>query len=147
MKSWIGLERAGISAHAPGRATILGNFDVTAHRIVFANEKGGTGKSTTAVHVAIALAYQGAKVACVDLDHRQRTLFRYMENRLDTEKRRKISLPGTRFAYYDGDSIEELEEIAAGQGRSACPPRCDDGRHAGDAAERQLRRLRPDRAG
>jgi chromosome partitioning protein len=31
------------------------------HRIVFANEKGGTGKSTTAVHVAIALAYQGAK--------------------------------------------------------------------------------------
>ena len=30
------------------------------YRIVFANEKGGTGKSTTAVHVAIALAYQGA---------------------------------------------------------------------------------------
>jgi chromosome partitioning protein len=92
---------------------------VTAHRIVFANEKGGTGKSTTAVHVAIALAYQGAKVACVDLDHRQRTLFRYMENRLDTEKRRKISLPGTRFAVYDGTDIAELEalsdEIAEGQ--------------------------------
>ncbi|MGZ3200206.1 MAG: division plane positioning ATPase MipZ, partial [Croceibacterium sp.] len=30
------------------------------HRIVFANEKGGTGKSTTAVHVAVALAYRGA---------------------------------------------------------------------------------------
>ena len=37
------------------------------HRIVFANEKGGTGKSTTAVHVAVALAYQGAKVAAIDL--------------------------------------------------------------------------------
>ncbi len=86
---------------------------MTAHRIVFANEKGGTGKSTTAVHVAIALAYQGAQVACIDLDHRQRTLFRYMENRLDTEKRRGISLPGTRFTYYDGDSVDELEEIAA----------------------------------
>jgi len=32
------------------------------HRIVFANEKGGTGKSTTAVHVAIALAYLGVRV-------------------------------------------------------------------------------------
>ena len=38
------------------------------HRIVFANEKGGTGKSTTAVHVAIALAYQGARVAAIDLE-------------------------------------------------------------------------------
>jgi chromosome partitioning protein len=85
---------------------------VTTHRIVFANEKGGTGKSTTAVHVAIALAYQGANVACIDLDHRQRTLFRYMENRLDTEKRRKISLPGTRFTVYDGTSIDELEALS-----------------------------------
>ena len=46
------------------------------HVIVFANEKGGTGKSTTAVHVAIALAAQGARVACLDLDHRQRTMGR-----------------------------------------------------------------------
>ena len=38
------------------------------HRIVFANEKGGTGKSTSAVHVAIALAYRGARVAAIDLD-------------------------------------------------------------------------------
>ena len=29
------------------------------HFIVFANEKGGTGKSTTAVHTAIALAASG----------------------------------------------------------------------------------------
>ncbi|MBA3838551.1 MAG: ATPase, partial [Zymomonas sp.] len=40
------------------------------HVIVFANEKGGTGKSTTAVHVAIALAAKGARVAAYDLDHR-----------------------------------------------------------------------------
>ena len=85
---------------------------MTAHRIVFANEKGGTGKSTTAVHVAIALAYQGAKVAAIDLDPRQRTLFRYLENRVDTERKRGIALPGARFAVYDGDSIEELDELA-----------------------------------
>lgn len=85
---------------------------MTAHRIVFANEKGGTGKSTTAVHVAIALAYQGAKVAAIDLDPRQRTLYRYLENRVDTERRRGIALPGARFAVYDGDRIDELDELA-----------------------------------
>ena len=33
------------------------------HFIVFANEKGGTGKSTTAVHTAIALAASGHRSA------------------------------------------------------------------------------------
>ena len=86
---------------------------VAPHRIVFANEKGGTGKSTTAVHVAIALAYQGAKVAAIDLDPRQRTLHRYLENRTETERRRGVSLPGARFAVFEGDSIEALEDATA----------------------------------
>ena len=38
------------------------------HFITFANEKGGTGKSTTAVHTAIALAASGHRVAALDLD-------------------------------------------------------------------------------
>ena len=42
------------------------------HFIVFANEKGGTGKSTTAVHTAVALAAAGHRVAALDLDQRQR---------------------------------------------------------------------------
>lgn len=37
------------------------------HHIVFANEKGGTGKSTTAIHVAVALSFLGHKVAIIDL--------------------------------------------------------------------------------
>ena len=82
------------------------------HRIVFANEKGGTGKSTTAVHIAIALAYQGARVAAVDLDPRQRTLFRYFENRAETEKRREIALPGARFAVFEDDSIAALDDLS-----------------------------------
>ncbi|MEM8826946.1 MAG: division plane positioning ATPase MipZ [Pseudomonadota bacterium] len=52
-----------------------------AHIITFGNEKGGTGKSTTAVHVAIALAVEGRRVRAIDLDGRQRTFARYMENR------------------------------------------------------------------
>ena len=81
------------------------------HRIVFANEKGGTGKSTTAVHVAIALAYQGAKVAAIDLDARQRTLHRYLENRAETERRRAIRLPGAQFAVFRGETVEALDQF------------------------------------
>jgi len=82
------------------------------HRIVFANEKGGTGKSTTAVHVAVALAYQGARVAALDLDPRQRTMFRYLENRGETERRRGIQLPGARFGVFTGETVEELDRLA-----------------------------------
>ncbi|MEO0063018.1 MAG: hypothetical protein RLZZ08_1578 [Pseudomonadota bacterium] len=89
------------------------------HRIVFANEKGGTGKSTTAVHVAVALAYQGAKVAAIDLDPRQRTLFRYFENRTATETRRNVTLPGATFAVFEGDTVEALEDMARRVGEGA----------------------------
>jgi chromosome partitioning protein len=64
-----------------------------AHRIVFANEKGGTGKSTTAVHAAVALAASGFRVAALDLDVRQKTLVRYLDNRAATMRRRQIDLP------------------------------------------------------
>ncbi|MDE2404827.1 MAG: AAA family ATPase [Sphingomonadales bacterium] len=83
------------------------------HRIVFANEKGGTGKSTTAVHVAIALAFQGARVAAIDLDPRQRTLHRYLENRAETERRRGITLPNARFAVFTGETVEALDALCA----------------------------------
>ena len=86
---------------------------VPAHRIVFANEKGGTGKSTTAVHVAVALAYQGGNVAAIDLDPRQRTMHRYLENRAETERRRGIQLPGARFAVFQGNTDEEFEALVA----------------------------------
>jgi chromosome partitioning protein len=67
--------------------------DGKTHYIVFANEKGGTGKSTTAVHTAVALAATGYSVAAIDLDTRQKTLSRYLDNREATARRRKIELP------------------------------------------------------
>ena len=63
------------------------------HYIVFANEKGGTGKSTTAVHTAVALAAMGYEVAAIDLDTRQKTMTRYLDNREATARRRSIKLP------------------------------------------------------
>jgi chromosome partitioning protein len=52
-----------------------------AHVIVLGNEKGGSGKSTTAMHVIVALLKSGARVASIDTDGRQRSLTRYIENR------------------------------------------------------------------
>lgn len=80
------------------------------HMIVFANEKGGTGKSTTAVHVAIALQSRGARVAAFDLDHRQRTMARYFENRVATAKRTSRELPTPVFAAHDGESLEFFDD-------------------------------------
>lgn len=51
--------------------------------IVLGNEKGGSGKSTTAMHITVSLLYAGLKVGVFDLDGRQQTLARYVENRLN----------------------------------------------------------------
>lgn len=51
------------------------------HIIVVGNEKGGSGKSTTAMHLIVALLGSGRSVASIDLDVRQRSLTRYLDNR------------------------------------------------------------------
>ncbi|QNM82300.1 AAA family ATPase [Sphingomonas sabuli] len=82
------------------------------HFIVFANEKGGTGKSTTAVHTAVALAAMGHRVAALDLDTRQRTMTRYLENRDATMRRLDKALPQARYAVL-GDGEPLADAIAA----------------------------------
>ena len=79
------------------------------HFIVFANEKGGTGKSTTAVHAAIALAATGHNVAALDLDSRQRTMTRYLENRDATMRRLNKPLPQARYKVLEEQTHEKLE--------------------------------------
>jgi chromosome partitioning protein len=74
------------------------------HFIVFANEKGGTGKSTTAVHTAIALAATGHRVGAIDLDSRQRTMTRYLENRDATMRRLEKELPVAAYEVLDDHS-------------------------------------------
>jgi chromosome partitioning protein len=71
------------------------------HFLVFANEKGGTGKSTTAVHAAVALAAAGRRVAALDLDTRQRTLGRYLDNRAATMRRLGVDLPMPAYDTFD----------------------------------------------
>ena len=52
-------------------------------------------------------------MAAIDLDPRQRTLYRYFENRAETQARRGIALPGARFAVFEGGSPEQLEAAVA----------------------------------
>jgi len=52
-----------------------------AHVIICGNEKGGSGKTTTAMHIAVYLLNRGYKVATIDLDLRQSSLTTYVENR------------------------------------------------------------------
>ena len=54
---------------------------MTARVVVVGNEKGGSGKSTAAMHLIVALLRLGHSVAAIDLDLRQGTLTRYLENR------------------------------------------------------------------
>ena len=87
------------------------------HFIVFANEKGGTGKSTTAVHTAIALVAMGSRVAALDLDTRQRTMTRYLENRDATMRRLDKALPHATYEVLEegavlDDAISRLSENA-----------------------------------
>jgi len=52
-----------------------------AHVIVVGNQKGGAGKSTVAMHLIVALMRMGRRTGAIDLDTRQRSLTRYIENR------------------------------------------------------------------
>ncbi len=83
------------------------------HFIIFANEKGGTGKSTTAVHTAVALAASGRRVAALDLDTRQRTLTRYLENRAKTIERLGQSLPQPAFEVLEQLDVDGLHAAVA----------------------------------
>lgn len=64
-----------------------------AHIIVVGNEKGGSGKSTTSMHIATALVRMGHRVGALDLDLRQRSFARYVDNRSSFTKQEGLELP------------------------------------------------------
>jgi chromosome partitioning protein len=79
------------------------------HIIVFANEKGGVGKSTTAFHICIALCNAGEKVAALDIDLRQLTLDRALNARLESAREYGVDLPGPRQILLAQATEAELE--------------------------------------
>ena len=68
-----------------------------AHIIVVGNEKGGAGKSTVSMHIATALVRLGHRVGAVDLDLRQKSFGRYLENRAKYLAKTEVSLPSPNY--------------------------------------------------
>ncbi len=65
----------------------------TAHVIVLGNEKGGSGKSTTAMHLIVALLKWGKSVGSIDIDSRQQSLTRYVQNRRNWADQHDLLIP------------------------------------------------------
>lgn len=80
------------------------------HIIVFANEKGGVGKSTSAFHTCIALCNAGERVAALDVDLRQLTLHRALWARQESEREFGVNLPGPEQIMLVQQNENELEE-------------------------------------
>jgi len=81
------------------------------HVVVIGNQKGGSGKSTFAMYIIVALLKAGKRVASFDLDLNQLTLTRYLGNRREwnREHEQELELP---------DHYPVREEVAHGSARS-----------------------------
>ena len=84
--------------------------------IVVANEKGGSGKSTVAIHLAIALMKSGQSVASIDLDCRQRSFTHYVDNRLAWARQCGKELPAPTHVCFDEEAeFAGAEDEVAGR--------------------------------
>ncbi len=86
-----------------------------AYIIVFGNEKGGSGKSTAAMHLMAALSRSGHQVGAIDLDLRQQSFFRYIDNREAYCASNDIDLPmpkrfSLRLSQQDSQKTAQTEE-------------------------------------
>lgn len=84
-----------------------------AHVVVIGNEKGGSGKTTVAMHLAVGLLRLGFRVGCVDLDHRQQSLGRYIANRVSWVERSGIALPMPKAAVIAPSLLDLRSEAIA----------------------------------
>jgi len=78
--------------------------------IVVGNEKGGAGKSTVSMHLSVALMRMGKKVGVIDLDVRQRSLTRYLENRLRWMQSTGAKLPMPEIVRVDASTERDLDK-------------------------------------
>jgi chromosome partitioning protein len=88
---------------APRRATV----------IAFGNGKGGTGKSTAAMHVIVGLLRDGHRIGAIDLDAQQGTLTRYFDNRRIYAKQQAIELPHPLYRTVGRSELHDRRDAAA----------------------------------
>ncbi len=102
-----------------------------AHVVVIGNEKGGCGKTTVAMHLAVGLLRMGFRVGCIDLDHRQQSLGRYVANREAWVARTRVPLPMPRIGVVH-PSPHELKSQAQAEEREAFDAQLAELSHACD---------------
>ncbi|MEO0715169.1 MAG: division plane positioning ATPase MipZ [Pseudomonadota bacterium] len=85
----------------------------SARAIVVGNEKGGAGKSTVSMHLVVALLRMDKTVGVIDLDVRQRTLTRYLENRLRWMQTSGSRLPMPEIIRVDASDERDLDRAEA----------------------------------
>ncbi len=103
-------------------ARVAVGYPRSAHVIVLGNEKGGSGKSTTCMHIAVALLKAGQRVATIDLDTRQKSFTHYVDNRRAWAERAKLPLEmPTHYCVARGEGAKlqdneapEFNDFAAG---------------------------------
>jgi chromosome partitioning protein len=86
-----------------------------AHIVVVGNQKGGSGKSTTSMHLIVSLLNTGYSVGSIDLDDPQATLTRYVENRRTFMESTGIELATPEHhlmgrSFYDNPTLARSDE-------------------------------------
>ncbi len=89
------------------------SFEQRAHLIVLGNEKGGSGKSTTAMHLVVGLLRDGYRVGAMDLDARQGTLSGYLAARTAYAARHGVDLPMPAAASIHRSELDSRTEAEA----------------------------------
>ncbi len=101
----------------------MGKGQGVTHIIVIGNEKGGSGKSTTSMHIATALARMGHRVGALDLDIRQRSFGRYLENRMAWMVREGVQLPTPILGTLASASTDDTDPLS--HAVAELEPQCD----------------------
>jgi len=81
--------------------------------IVLGNEKGGSGKSTTAIHIIVSLLRDGYRVGAMDLDARQGTLAGTLAARKNFVETKGIDLPLPEFRAVHRAALDHRLEAEA----------------------------------
>ena len=89
------------------------SIEATPFTIVLGSTKGGTGKSTLAMHLCVALMKAGYRVASIDLDGRQGSMSRYIANRLAAAERFGRSLEAPRHVRLDAEAAATANAAVA----------------------------------
>lgn len=111
---WLRAKRDGGRSGSPGAMPGDGRGQLAPARtgriIAVVNTKGGTGKSTLAIHLAAAMAEAGRRVVTADLDQDQGTFTQFLENRRARPDAGDLLMPA---AHYDGRRADDGEILDA----------------------------------